>query len=150
MAVSVRVCDASELDVIASLEPTGQNFAIRMFAAQEQGLCRFLIAWAAEEPVGSAELTTKKLPELKNLNVPEAHRGQGIGSQIIAAAEALIGESGSLTIGVGVDNPRAAELYERLGYVRTGQLSTTIYDYVDDEGASKTATETDEMLIKRW
>ena len=65
MAVSVCVCDASELDVIASLEPTGQNFAIRMFAAQEQGLCRFLIAWAGEGPMRSAELTTKKLSALK-------------------------------------------------------------------------------------
>ena len=150
MAISIRICDSSELDVIASSEPAGKNFARSMFAAQGNGLCRFLVAWAGGEPIGSAELTTEELPELKNLNVQNTHRGQGIGPQIIAAAEALIGESGSLSIGVGVDNPRAAQLYERLGYLRTGLLSTITNDYVDDEGVSMTATETDEMLIKRW
>ena len=53
-------------------------------------------------------------------------------------------------MGVGLDNPRAAFLSERLGYVRSGLISTTTYDYVDDEGVTRTVTETDDELIKIW
>lgn len=150
MDIFVRICVASEVEAIASREPVGKNFATDMFAAQEIGVCRFLVAWAGEEPVGSAELTTEDVPELKNLNVRQEFRGHGIGTQIIAAAEELIGKPGALSIGVAADNRRAGELYERLGYHRTGQFSTTTYDYIDDKGAALTATETDEMLTKRW
>ena len=55
-----------------------------------------------------------------------------------------------LVVGVGVDNARAAALYDRLGFVRTGVVSRTTYEYVDDEGATRMATETDEQLIKVW
>ncbi|MBN9224317.1 MAG: acetyltransferase [Microbacterium sp. SCN 70-27] len=51
-------------------------------------------------------------------------------------------------MGVGVDNPRARALYERLGYVATGRFSTTTYDFMDASGATRTATETDELLVK--
>ena len=47
-----------------------------------------------------------------------------------------------------MDNPGARRLYERLGYVATGEMSTVTYDYVDAEGLSRTATETDERLVK--
>jgi len=65
-----------------------------------------------------------------------AARGQGVGSTIIAAAEAIVVErvgangtgSRQLVLGVGLDNPRAAALYERLGYVRTGAVTTTTYE----------------------
>ncbi len=45
---------------------------------------------------------------------------------------------------------RAAALYERLGYVHTGAVTTTTYEYVDDLGVTRTATETDEDLVKTW
>lgn len=150
MDISVRICIASEAHAMASREPKGKNFASSMSAAQEMGVCRFLVAWADEEPVGSAELTTGDLPELKNLNVRQEFRGHGIGTQIIAAVEELVGKPGALSIGVAMDNRRAGDLYERLNYHRTGEFSTTTYDYVDDTGAAHTATETDEMLTKRW
>ena len=47
-----------------------------------------------------------------------------------------------------MDNPDARRLYQRLGYAPTGELSTVTYEYVDAEGVARTATETDEMLVK--
>lgn len=48
---------------------------------------------------------------------------------------------------VAVDNPAARRLYERLGFVGTGEISTVTYDDVDAEGISRSATEIDERLI---
>jgi ribosomal protein S18 acetylase RimI-like enzyme len=93
-------------------------------------------------------------PELKNLSVDAELRGTGIGTALIAAAERIVdkraGSERRLVVGVGLDNPRAAALYERLGYERTGVISTTTYEYVDDHGVTRTATETDEERIKIW
>lgn len=71
-----------------------------------------------------------------------------MGSALVAAAEEVVRPRGCLAMGVGVDNSRARALYERLGYVATGRFSTTTYDYMDASGATRTATETDEMLVK--
>lgn len=56
--------------------------------------------------------------ELKNLNVHPEIRGRGAWSAL-AAAE-VVRPRGRLAMGVGVDNPRARALCERLGNVATG------------------------------
>ncbi len=107
---------------------------------------------------GSAELTFDDPPELQNLSVAPASRGQGLGSALLTYAESLVEQrdpqanhgTRSLVLGVGLENPGAARLYERLGYVRTGHVSTTTYTYIDDDGMEHTATEQDEDLIKKW
>ena len=106
--------------------------------------------------VGSGELTTTDPAELKSLSVDANARGLGVGTAIIAAAEMVVDERHGLrgerprqlVAGVGVDNARAAALYARLGFVRTRVVNTTTYEYVDDEGATRTATETDVELVK--
>ena len=150
MDIQIRRCSIDEVAVLANLEPPGQDFAAKMFNLQLVGRCDFLVAWLGDEPVGSAELTKDESPELKNLKVRAGHRGKGIGTKLVEAAEHAIGASGSLSLGVATDNPRAASLYERLGYERTGVFSDSTYEYVDDEGTRRTATETDEMLTKHW
>jgi hypothetical protein len=64
------------------------------------------------------------------------------------AAEERVGAGGRLAVGVGLDNPRARALYERLGYRGTGEITTTSYSFVDDAGVTRQATETDETLVK--
>jgi alkanesulfonate monooxygenase SsuD/methylene tetrahydromethanopterin reductase-like flavin-dependent oxidoreductase (luciferase family) len=56
---------------------------------------------------------------------------------------------GRMEVGVGLDNPRARALYERLGYVGTGEQQTVTYEYVDDDGSRRTATENSEQLVRR-
>jgi ribosomal protein S18 acetylase RimI-like enzyme len=139
-------------------EPAARQYALGALARQEAGLTDFLVAEFGGVIVGSGELTTTDPAEFKSLSVDASARGQGVGSAIIAAAERVVeeradratGRARHLVVGVGVDNPRAAALYERLGFVRTGVVSTTTYEYVDDEGATRTATETDEELIRVW
>jgi ribosomal protein S18 acetylase RimI-like enzyme len=49
-------------------------------------------------------------------------RSRGIGTQLMGRAEAVVLDRGYRTIVLGVEdfNPRARELYERLGYVAVG------------------------------
>lgn len=58
---------------------------------------------------------------LVNLVVRNAHRGKGIGSEIL---QQLLGDSDrsgrTLRLSVAMNNQRASELYARLGFRRTG------------------------------
>lgn len=158
LAVIVRRCTPDDAAAMDAHEPAARRYAIGALARQEVGLTDFLVAELDGVIVGSGELTTTEPAELKSLSVDASARGRGVGSAIIAAAEKVVeeradlatGRTRHLVVGVGVDNPRAAALYERLGFVRTGVVSTTTYEYVDDEGETCTATETDEELIKAW
>ncbi|OUE20413.1 putative acetyltransferase [Clavibacter michiganensis] len=148
-AVEVRALAASEVGRLERDEPPGRGFARAMWAAQEAGGSTLLVAWDGDRPVGSGQIDLRgDVPELRNLRVDEAQRGRGIGTAIMRAAEERVG-SGPLTVRVGLDNPRARALYERLGYRGTGELTTTTYAYVDDAGVTRQATETDETLARR-
>lgn len=148
-AIEVRTLGVSDVDVIESFEPAGKGFIRAMWHRQSRGASTLLVAWRAGEPLGSAEVAWAEPTELRNLNVRRVHRGQGVGTALIAAAEKLVGDGRMLSIGVGIDNPRAAALYERLGYCPTGERTTTTYEYVDDSGIRRTATETDETRVKQ-
>jgi GNAT superfamily N-acetyltransferase len=149
--IEIRHLDEADLDAIEAREPAGQGFVRAMWRLQEEGASVLLVAWLDGEPVGSGQLDRRVSPvELKNLNVRAGFRGKGVGSALIAAAEELARDDGRLAMGVGIDNPRARELYERLGYRSTGEESTTMYDYVDEHGVTRTATEIDVLLIKEF
>lgn len=102
----------------------------------------------APAAVGVAQLVHGEVPEVCNVGVLEAHRGRGIGTALMAEAERRASPAGRLRLGVGLDNPAARRLYERLGYRPTGEVETTTYDYVDADGVTRSATETDEWLEK--
>jgi len=139
-------------------EPAASGYARGALARQRAGRSDFLVALVDGVVIGSGELTVDDPAQLKSLAVETAARGQGVGTAIIAAAEAIVAERAEangtghrrLVLGVGLDNARAAALYERLGYVRSGVVTTTTYEYIDDLGVTRTATETDEDLIKTW
>ncbi len=150
-SLQVRALAASEVDRIESDEPPGQGFVRGMWRLQSLGDSILLVAWLGDRPVGSGQLGLRTVRiELKNLNVRPDVRGRGIGSAIVVAAENWSRERGHrrIAMGVAVDNPEARRLYRRLGYAPTGELSTVTYEYVDAQGASRTATETDEILVK--
>lgn len=146
--VRVTVCAEADVAVITATEPPGADYAAVTFAAQARGRCAYLVAWIGGQPVGSGELEWAAVPELKNLQVREGLRGAGVGTAVIGAAHALASARGmnAVDIGVGVDNPDARRLYERLGYRTTGRFETYTYEYVDREGDRRSATETAEYL----
>ena len=98
--------------------------------------------------VGIAQLLHEAVPEVRNVGVLESHRGRGIGTALMAEAERLAAPVGRMRLGVGIDNPSARRLYERLGYRPTGKVETTTYDFVDADGITRSATETDEWMEK--
>jgi len=156
--VVVRQCTATDAAQLVAREPASRGYANGALARQRAGLTDFLVALVDGVVVGSGELTTGQPAQLKSLAVEAPARGHGVGSAIIGAAEAIVAErvtfAGTghrqLVLGVGLDNQRARALYERLGYVRSGVVTTTSYEYVDNFGVTRTATETDEDLVKTW
>ncbi len=146
--ITVRRCAASDVETITAKEHPGARIAERLFARQEQGESLYLVAWIDGIPVGAGELVFAQPRELRSLHVDEAHRGRGIGTAIIRAAEEASRETGELSVGVALENMQARRLYERLGYRSTGEITTTTYSYVDADGEHE-ATETDERLVKR-
>ena len=62
---------------------------------------------------------------LNHLEVAPGWQGQGIGTRLVRAAEDAARRRGfdRIVLGVGVDNPDAKRLYERLGYVDWEQRS---------------------------
>ena len=144
----VRLCRADDVAAITATEHPGARIAERLFTRQDRGESLFLTAWIDDAPVGHGEVVFAPLRELRSLHVSDTHRGRGIGTAIIRAAEEASGEAGELSVGVGLDNADARRLYERLGYSATGELTTTTYLYVDADGEHE-ATETDERLVKQ-
>ncbi|WP_307864334.1 GNAT family N-acetyltransferase [Agrococcus sp. TF02-05] len=151
MTVEVRRATAADAWRLAASEPPGAAVAASHLRRQEAGEVLFLVALEDGEPLGSGVLVPGDVPELRHLFVAEAARGRGIGASLIGAAEREVAAMGAtlIELGVGVDNPRAAALYRRLGYAETGERSTTTYEYVDRDGVRRTATETDVHMRKR-
>ena len=152
--MQVRPCTVDDVVVMRSVEPPGSDLAATFFDAQQAGGVIYLIAWDGDEPLGDGVLVTGAggaVPELKNLNVRAIHRSRGVGSALVRAAEewCRAQEVDRMEVGVSLDNGRARALYERLGYVGTGERNTVTYQYVDDDGNHRTATETSEQLARR-
>ena len=133
------------------------------FAQQQEGRLTYLIAWLGEIPIGHTmvrwEGTTdayiadriSDCAHVEDLFVMPELRSQGIGTRILEHGERLAIERGFTQIGlaVGVDNPRARALYERLGYVDTGfgvfEIGGT---YTDIHGRQREWREVCEYLVK--
>ena len=91
-------------------------------------------------------------PRLDHLEVPGPFQGRGIGTALIGAAEGTARQLGHerIALGVGIDNPKARRLYERLGYADWGH-GTVVGSWVEypDDGPPVTLSEVCDMLVKR-
>ena len=133
------------------------------FARQKDGRLTYLIAWRGGIPIGHTmtrwEGTTDAFvaerisgcAHVEDLFVMPKLRSRGIGTRILAHAERLAAERGFTQIGlaVGIDNPRARALYERLGYEDTGFGAFEIGGtYTDRRGQRREWLEVCEYLVK--
>ena len=126
-------CEIPILDAYLDVERLAGRHHER-FAQQRDGRLTYLIAWQGGIPIGHTmvrwEGTTdahvadriSACAHVEDLFVMPDLRSRGIGTRILAHGECLAVERGFTQIGlaVGIDNPRARALYERLGYVDTG------------------------------
>ena len=99
-------------------------------AAHKSGAATLLLAWMDAKPVGylllkwlgaDEEIVHRLIgdcPELNGITVAPDYRSRGIGTRLIRDAERRVSARGITRVGlaVGLDNPRARSLYERLGY----------------------------------
>jgi ribosomal-protein-alanine N-acetyltransferase len=94
------------------IEQLMQNPAVFALVAREDGLCGFVMAWAA---AGDAELLTVAV-------VPGARR-KGVGASLVAAAGEVARGRGaaSMHLEVAEDNEAATALYAKLGYQVVGR-----------------------------
>lgn len=128
-AQRVEVRDVTPEDV-PLLERALPGDAAQQLANAAAGRRTFLAAWSGKEPVGTAVVRWTgpvvdghgPVAEIGSLEVVPARRGEGIGSQLVAAAEQRVRERGgaAAAIVVAEDNRDARRLYERLGYRETG------------------------------
>ena len=132
-------------------------------AQQRDGRLTYLIAWLGGIPIGHTmarwEGTTDAFvaerisgcAHIEDLFVMPELRSRGIGTRILAHAERLAEKRGFTRIGlaVGVENPRARALYERLGYADTGFGAFEIGGrYTDRRGQWREWREVCEDLVK--
>lgn len=88
----------------------------------------YLVAWEEGTPVGHAHLSETAPPEVGDVEVLRAHRGRGLGTALMRAAEQAAAERGHdrlrLTVSATAGGPQS--LYRRLGYVDTGMPSRRV------------------------
>jgi GNAT superfamily N-acetyltransferase len=121
-----------------------------------------LVAWIGGEPVGDVYLWCEPheepelrdaypgVPLLNHLEVAPAHQRRGIGTALVRAVEDVARARGydQLILGVGVDNPRAKQLYERLGYVDWGKGPIVVrWTEPDGRGGIRQASLTCDTMV---
>lgn len=156
---------AADADLGALVAALGQRhfFADRL-ARQQGGAGVLLVAWLEGRPVGDVVLTwepadepevrrwLRGVPRLVHLEVLGPLRRRGIGTALIRAGEDLARWLGheQLALGVGVDNPDARRLYERLGYADWGHGTVVgTWQEHDHNGRPVTCSETLDTLVRR-
>jgi GNAT superfamily N-acetyltransferase len=161
----MEVRPASEADLAALVAGFGdRHFFTECLARQRAGGGVLLVAWLDGRPVGDVFLdcgpadepeVRRHLPGVPRLAHLEVH-GQlwrrGIGTALVRAGEDAARRLGHrrLALGVGLDNPNAWRLYERLGYGDWGHGTVvgTWQDH-DHDGPPVTHSETLDTLVKR-
>ncbi|MCT1558490.1 GNAT family N-acetyltransferase [Helcobacillus massiliensis] len=125
--VTIAPLSIDTLLPFAAAHPDWAEAAPYWILLQDAGRSRVLVAHDPG-PVGMVEIVTAgAVPLLRHLEVLAAHQGRGIGTQLLAAAEAAIAAeaelaaAGAIRLQVAADNLSAAALYERCGYVDTGR-----------------------------
>ena len=127
-SVEIRELEPGDLEALERDLPSPHHR--RRAALHEAGTATFLVAWRDARPVGyllvrwdgaDEEIVHRLLgtfPELNAVTVRPQLQSRGIGSALIEDAERRVAERGCSRVGlaVGIDNPRARALYERLGY----------------------------------
>ncbi len=130
----IMVRDAAEADVPALTAIKGAGTEAlhhdRLRDAQGAGF-RYLVLVVDHEVIGFACLVMhppaawpdaddmRNLPQIVDLRVKEAQRGQGYGSAFVHALECIAAAAGYRHLYLAVEplhNPRAFALYQRLGY----------------------------------
>jgi ribosomal protein S18 acetylase RimI-like enzyme len=156
LRIDIRSMSAADAETMQKMMPAGvPAYWPERFVDQAKKLLVVLIAWEGDVPIGHLVLRWKpemaetvrppNRPHLSNIGVRPDRQSQGVGSRLMGEAEALAVSRGyrSLGLSVGVDNPRAKRLYERLGYVDTSAgVFTSRWPILGPDGQERWQEET--------
>jgi GNAT superfamily N-acetyltransferase len=156
---------ASGADLAALVAVFGdRHFFTDRLARQHAGHGVLLVAWLDNRPVGDVFLDCGPadepevrrhlpgVPRLVHLEVDGQLWRRGIGSALIRAGEDAARWLGHLrlALGVGLDNPHARRLYERLGFVDWGHGTVVgTWQDRDHDGRPVTRSEALDTLVRR-
>ncbi len=137
--------------------PDLRDFYAKVWDSHQHGEATLLVADLGGFPIGQVVILWRgkpshpHFPDLQSLRVHLAFRGLGIGSALIEAAEKLVAARGFERAGlsVGLDNPGAQRLYERLGYESHDVIYDEEWSYLDQHGAHIVVKERVVDLIKK-
>ncbi|MFJ2161696.1 GNAT family N-acetyltransferase [Streptomyces sp. NPDC087856] len=150
--MEIAVCRAADLALLDECigSPGVDSSHARRFARQEAGGGVYLVAWLDGRPVGHGEVIWGGCadPEVRAA-LPGCPELNGLGGALIRRAEELARERGRTALGLGVaaDNPRAADLYARLGY-RPLTDYVDRWSYVDHDGVTRECVDPCTFLTK--
>jgi len=134
--VQISIADESEARWCGQLMASTDPWRAYKFSVEK---CTGILRWPGStlfvakigEPVGFALLHPRGFlgcPYIGVIAVTPDRRSQGIGAQLLRFAEAHFSGSRHVYLCVSSFNPRAARLYEKLGYVQVGELPEFIAD----------------------
>jgi GNAT superfamily N-acetyltransferase len=161
--VEVRRASGADLGPLVAVFGGSRHFFGDCLARQRDGDGVLLVAWLDGRPVGDVFLARHPaeepevrrwlpgVPRLVHLEVAGELQRRGIGTALIRAGEDSARRLGHrrLALGVGVDNPGARRLYERLGYADWGHVTIVgTWQERDHEGPPVTHSEVLDTLVK--
>lgn len=128
--MAVRDAQEADLSALAAIRPPEAHHRGRLRDAQDPDFRYFVLLHGSEvigfvclvfrrPPSWSSAGDTQRLPQIVDLHITEARRGQGYGSEALRILERLASEAGYQQLYLAVEpltNPRAYALYRRLGY----------------------------------
>ncbi len=119
-----------------------RSFYQNLWHRHEHDEMALLVADLSGFPIGQivilwrGKVSHPHFPDLQSLRVHPAFRGLGVGTRLIEAAEIFCAARGFDKVGlsVGLDNPHARRLYERLGYESQEIIYDEEWSYTDQKG----------------
>lgn len=108
--------------------------AARVAVVDDEPAGYITVQWSSEDP----SFAERGVPEIKDLNVLPCFRGEGVGSELLGAAEELIAERSSVAgirVGLHAGYGAAQRLYVRRGYVPDGSGAVDAAGRAVPEGA---------------
>ena len=130
--VEVRPLQSHEVEIVAANLNPARNASTHKsrLKLQAEGMLSYLIAWIDSTPVGHGMLLwngptgppkqhiDRVCPYVEDLWVRKDLRSRGVGARMLMEMTLMARLHGydSISLSVGVDNRRAIDLYERMGF----------------------------------
>ena len=157
---NLTVRDATEADIpaLTAIKGAGtQTVHARRLSEARSGNIRYLVLLLEKEPIGFCRLVLcdpvrdshveepSYLPSIDDLEIKEKLRRRGYGTVFLSTIEQIATTSGFHHIYLQVEpfgNPRAYELYQRLGYQAMQiQPYSHYWEFVDSNGNKQSGEE---------